>query len=235
MPRRQSELSTTAAGSLKKNWIELSDNEVRQRQYNAAIAGLIGIAPQDEIEGMIAAQLIAAHNATMECYRHAIIGEQTLEGRRDNLSQANKLSRTCAVLLDALNRYRGKGASRKSRSSTLMCMPAGRRWSAWSRPGGGDRSISEDRPHGGAEGVLRWCDDRCAISGRPQSPWPYSDGRGTASWHRRPNVTPVGAIWHPWDIRDPPALVADRQDTASGHSLRPAVSAELTGWWGRGL
>ena len=58
---------------------------------------------------MIAAQLIAAHNATMECYRRAMIGDQTLEGRRDNLSQANKLSRTCAVLLDALNRYRGKG------------------------------------------------------------------------------------------------------------------------------
>jgi hypothetical protein len=43
---------------------------------------------------MIAAQLLAAHNATMECYRRAMIGEQTLEGRRDNLSQANKLSRT---------------------------------------------------------------------------------------------------------------------------------------------
>ena len=53
--------------------------QVRQRQYNAAIAGLIGIAPQDEIEGMIATQLIAAHNATMECYRRAMIGEQTLE------------------------------------------------------------------------------------------------------------------------------------------------------------
>jgi hypothetical protein len=86
---------------------------------------------KDEIEGMIAAQLIAAHNATMECYRRAMIGEQTLEGRRDNLSQANKLSRTYAVLLDALHRYRGKGASRKSRSSTSMCTPAGRRWWGW--------------------------------------------------------------------------------------------------------
>jgi hypothetical protein len=37
---------------------------------------------------MIAAQLIAAHNATMECYRRAMIDEQTLEGRRDNLSLA---------------------------------------------------------------------------------------------------------------------------------------------------
>jgi len=55
---------------------------MRQRQYNAAIAGLIGIAPQDEIEGMIAAQLIATHNATIECHRRAMIGEQTLECRR---------------------------------------------------------------------------------------------------------------------------------------------------------
>src|ERR1700730_16765654 len=62
---------------------------------------------------MIATQLIAAHNATMECYRRAMIGEQTLEGRRDNLSQANKLSRTYAVLLDALHRYRGKGGQQK--------------------------------------------------------------------------------------------------------------------------
>ena len=58
---------------------------------------------------MIAAQLLAAHNAAMECYRRAMIGEQTFDGRRENLSQANKLSRTYAVLLDALNRHRGKG------------------------------------------------------------------------------------------------------------------------------
>jgi hypothetical protein len=58
---------------------------------------------------MLAAQLLAAHNAAMECYRRAMLGEQTFEGRRENLSQANKLSRTYAVLLDALNRHRGKG------------------------------------------------------------------------------------------------------------------------------
>src|SRR6266852_1125832 len=38
-----------------------------------------------------------------------MIGEQTFEGRRENLSQANKLSRTYATLLEALNRHRGKG------------------------------------------------------------------------------------------------------------------------------
>jgi hypothetical protein len=58
---------------------------------------------------MIAAQMIAAHSAAMECYRRAMLSEQTLEGRRENLSQANKLSRTYTLLLEALNRHRGKG------------------------------------------------------------------------------------------------------------------------------
>ena len=40
----------------------------------------------------MAAQLIASHTAAMECYRRAMIGEQSFEGRRENLSQANKLS-----------------------------------------------------------------------------------------------------------------------------------------------
>ena len=38
-----------------------------------------------------------------------MIGQQTFEGRRDNLAQANKLSRTYATLVEALNRHRGKG------------------------------------------------------------------------------------------------------------------------------
>ena len=85
------------------------DAETQSRQYAATVAALVGIGPKDEVEGMIAAQLIAAHNATMECYRRAMVNEQTFESRRENLSQANKLSRTYAVLLDALNRHRGKG------------------------------------------------------------------------------------------------------------------------------
>ena len=35
-----------------------------------------------------------------------MLREQTFEGRHENLNQANKLSRTYAVLLDALNRHR---------------------------------------------------------------------------------------------------------------------------------
>ncbi|MEC5325220.1 hypothetical protein [Aurantimonas sp. A3-2-R12] len=90
-------------------WMKNSDAETRDRQLSATVSALIGIGPKDELEGMMAAQLIAAHNAAMECYRRAMIVEQTYEGRRENLNQANKLSRTYAALLEALNRHRGKG------------------------------------------------------------------------------------------------------------------------------
>jgi hypothetical protein len=86
-----------------------ADADEIRRQRHATVDALIGIKPGDELEGMIAAQLVACHYASMECYRRAMIGEQTFEGRRENLNQANKLSRTYASLLEALNRHRGKG------------------------------------------------------------------------------------------------------------------------------
>jgi hypothetical protein len=80
--------------ALQSLWIKHSDKQARDQQYGATIAALIGIGPTDEIEGMIAAQPIAAHNAAMECYRRAMIGEQTFEGHRENLTQkANRKTR----------------------------------------------------------------------------------------------------------------------------------------------
>ena len=66
---------------------------------------------------MIAAQLIASHNAALECYRRAMLGEQSFDGRRENLNQANKLSRT----------YAEAKVSNGSLSSTSTCTPAARR------------------------------------------------------------------------------------------------------------
>lgn len=86
-----------------------SDADTLNKQYAATVAALIGISPQDELEGMMAAQLIAIHNAAMECYRRAMIADLSFEWRRECLSQANKLSRSFATLLEALNRHRGKG------------------------------------------------------------------------------------------------------------------------------
>lgn len=101
--------NTLANQAIQSLWVKNSSAEERDKQLTATVAALMGIAPKDELEGMMAAQLVAAHNAAMECYRRAMIGEQTFEGRRENLNQANKLSRTYAALVEALNRHRGKG------------------------------------------------------------------------------------------------------------------------------
>ena len=95
---------------------------------------------------MMAAQLIAAHNAAMECYRRAMIGEQTFEGRQENLGQANKLSRTYATLLEALNRHRGKG-QQKVVVEHVHVHPGGQAVvGVVETPGGGDRAKLKDQP-----------------------------------------------------------------------------------------
>jgi hypothetical protein len=128
-------------------WVAHAVDEDRDVKYEAAFAGLIGIAPKDELEGMMAAQLIAAHSAAMECYRRAMLGEQTFEGRRENLSQAIKLSRTYAVLLDALNRHRGKGQQKVTVEHVHVYSGGQAVVGTVETPGGGDRAKSEDQPH----------------------------------------------------------------------------------------
>ena len=142
--------NTLANQAMDALWIKHSNAEQRDRQLGATIAALMGIAPKDEIEGMMAAQLVAAHNAAMECYRRAMIGEQSFEGRRENLTQANKLSRTYAALVEALNRHRGKGQQKvtvehvhvHAGGQAVVGMVA-----APGQPGGGDASKFEEQPH----------------------------------------------------------------------------------------
>jgi hypothetical protein len=92
------------------------------------------------------AQLIAAHNAAMECYRRAMIGEQTFEGRRENLAQANKLSRTYAALLEALNRHRGKGQQKVTVEHVHVHAGGQAVVGVVGTPGGGDQPKSEEQP-----------------------------------------------------------------------------------------
>jgi hypothetical protein len=127
-------------------WIKNSDQKEYEQQITAALAGLIGISPKDELEGMMAAQLIASHSAAMECYRRAMIGEQTLEGRRENLNQANKLSRSFAVLIDALNRHRGKG-QQKVTVEHVHVHQGGQAIVGAVHQGGGAPTQNQDQPH----------------------------------------------------------------------------------------
>jgi hypothetical protein len=128
-------------------WTKNSDPEEQQRQYEGTISALMAISPQDEIEGMIATQLIASHNASMECFRRAMIGEQTFEGRRENLNQANKLSRTYSALLEALNRHRGKGQQKVTVEHIHVHQGGQAIVGNVESPGGGFQSKSKEQPH----------------------------------------------------------------------------------------
>ena len=123
-----------------------SDPEYLQKQQIAVAAGMVGIAPRDEIEAMIAAQLIACHNASMECFRRAMINQQSFEGRSENLNQANKLSRTYAGLLEALNRHRGKG-QQKVTVEHVHVHQGGQAIVGNVEAGAGAVGKSEDQPH----------------------------------------------------------------------------------------
>jgi hypothetical protein len=119
--------------------------ERTHRQQSASLSLLAGVEPKDELEGMLAAQLLASHNAAMECYRRAMISEQTFEGRKENLNQANKLSRTHATLLEALNRHRGKGQQKVTVEHVHV--HEGGQVIVGNVEGGGMRTKSENQPH----------------------------------------------------------------------------------------
>jgi hypothetical protein len=134
-----------ATQTIQTLWAKAEGDELDE-QLAATTAALAGINPKDELEGMMAAQLIAAHNAAMECYRRAMIPRQSFEGRRENLNQANKLSRTYATLLEALNRHRGKGQQKVTVEHVHVHAGGQAVVGLVDRPGGCSTK-SEEQPH----------------------------------------------------------------------------------------
>jgi hypothetical protein len=97
---------------------ELSDaatidrDTVDEKTANGILGALHGINPQDEVEAMLASQMVATHLAAMRCLRRAQAPGQTFEGRDMNLRHATKLSRTYTMQVESLKRYRSKGEQR---------------------------------------------------------------------------------------------------------------------------
>ena len=69
-----------ANAAIKTGWgyAETTDGQI-PAVTEATIIGMIAFKPTDEIEGMIAAQAMAMHHASMECARRAMIPEQPFE------------------------------------------------------------------------------------------------------------------------------------------------------------
>jgi hypothetical protein len=150
-------------------WLANADQDERERQMQAAISAMSGVKPQDELEGMLAAQMISTHSAAMECYRRAMIKDQTFEGRRECLSQANKLVRSYAALLEALDRHRGKGQPQVVRVERVTVQAGGQAIvGAVSHPGGGDGTGSDERSHAKATAALAHAPEPAMRSADPE-------------------------------------------------------------------
>lgn len=75
----------------------------------ATLTALEALAPTDAAEGMLATQMVATHEAAMECLHRAMISEQTFEGRDVNLKHAEKLMQIYARQLEVLDKRKGRG------------------------------------------------------------------------------------------------------------------------------
>ncbi len=95
---------TTAALSL-----DPGNGDDRRAKAEAALAALVSLEPRSELEGMLGAQLVACHNAAMECFRRAAHPAEQPQMRHENLAHAARLSRAYAALVEALDRRRGEG------------------------------------------------------------------------------------------------------------------------------
>jgi hypothetical protein len=85
-------------------------NEEKLAQFcNNGLAILSGIQPKDEIEGMLAVQMIGVHNVAMATLARFMISEQTFEGKQANVNQATKMLRTFTTQMEALKKYRTGG------------------------------------------------------------------------------------------------------------------------------
>jgi hypothetical protein len=81
---------------------------LKEEDLNGALAAMHGIAPRDEAEAMLAAQMVATHALAMTQFRR-VRGSETIPQLEANGTLLSKLLRTYTTQLETLQRYRGKG------------------------------------------------------------------------------------------------------------------------------
>lgn len=69
-------------------------------------AAMTGLGPQNELEAMLAAQMVAINNQTLDCLRRANIKDQVLETKKLYLTFADRFARTFTAQVDALSKLR---------------------------------------------------------------------------------------------------------------------------------
>lgn len=88
---------------------ETFGKESQASEKIAAVLGMASLQIGDPIEAMLVGQMISVNATALELQRPAWIKEQPFEARTRYLALADKATRTLTMLVEALNRHRGKG------------------------------------------------------------------------------------------------------------------------------
>jgi hypothetical protein len=81
---------------------------VSTNQLNSVVAMVQGIGPKDETEAMLAAQMVAIHNATMSAAR-SLKNCENIPQQDSAANMLTKLARTFTMQIEALKGYRSTG------------------------------------------------------------------------------------------------------------------------------
>jgi hypothetical protein len=129
--------------------LQSSNEPVAEANLNAALAAVTGIAPRDEAEAMLAAQMVGVHWVAMDLLRKA--NDRALLNDAGNM--AVKLLRTYTTQLEALKRYRLAGEQRvvvQHQHVNVTADQAAVQVNGVAPDPGGRGAVSEteDQPHG---------------------------------------------------------------------------------------
>jgi hypothetical protein len=161
---------------------------------NAALAAVTGIAPRDEAEAMLAAQMVAVHWLAMNTLRRATLDQPSFEIYDSLVNRATKLLRTYTMQVEALKRYRSAGEQRvvvQHQHVTVTADQAAVQVNGMAPdPGGrGAASETEDQCHGPGEPQAVAFEPGtplpCPESARNTMPVAGNDGSGSLSVSRR--------------------------------------------------
>jgi hypothetical protein len=84
----------------------------RPVDWNYVASALRGIGSKGELEGLLAAQMVATHSLGMEFLRRSVRQEQSNVGIDLNLNRSLKILRMFATQLERLDHHRGKGGQK---------------------------------------------------------------------------------------------------------------------------
>jgi hypothetical protein len=128
--------------------IKSSDKNDAGEVGSAVVSGVMDLKPKDPIEGMLAAQIVVAHEAALDMYRRAWAQPpEYFDARCRYIQMADKAQRTVAILTERLDRHRGAGQQSITVRHITVNADNAVIGNIQQRPGGGTPAQITDQPH----------------------------------------------------------------------------------------